>query len=179
MYIRTVDIPGEGLDVPAAKGTKWVPGVLEGVDPYPLESWRMVSAELFLTMEGRDVFAEGAIAVEGEALCDRCTEAVPVRLAGTFHTVLVPKEEESGLPKVELHEEDLEVAYYDGVGIEVADILREQAALALPSKVLCRDDCRGICPACGANRNREECSCREETGNRPFDVLKNLKGKKE
>jgi uncharacterized protein len=80
---------------------------------------------------------------------------------------------------VELHEDDLEIGFYDGGGIDVADIFWEQVVLALPVKILCRDDCRGVCPVCGADWNRARCSCREEAEARPFDVLKNLKEEKE
>jgi N utilization substance protein B len=49
----------------------------------------------------------------------------------------------------------------------------------LPLKVVCSEGCRGICPACGKNRNLEACSCVAEGAPGPFDILKNLKGKKE
>jgi uncharacterized protein len=80
---------------------------------------------------------------------------------------------------VELHEEDLDVGYYDGTGVETNDILWEQVALELPLKVVCSEACRGICPVCGKNRNLEECSCVAGGAPGPFEILKNLKGKKE
>src|SRR4030065_807420 len=80
---------------------------------------------------------------------------------------------------LELRAADVDIAFYDGGGIEVADIFREQVALALPTKVLCREDCRGICPHCGADRNRAGGDCHGETRQGPFDVLKTMRKEKE
>jgi uncharacterized protein len=180
MHIRIADIPGDGLDVIASRGKAWFPHVLEGLDPYPLESLRLVEVSLFLRVEGRDVFAEGSYEAVGEALCDHCTEPVSVSLADSFHTVLVPPEERpAGNSHVELHEGDLEVVYHDGVSVEPASIMREQVALGLPSKVLCSDDCRGLCPRCAGNRNRGECKCPPAKAGNVFSVLESLKEKKE
>lgn len=180
MYIRVSEIPGGGLDVFASRGRASIPRVLEGMDPAPLRECRLVDAELLLTLEGGDVWAEGSFEAAGEGDCDRCSEPVTLRFGKAFHTILTPKSRDrAGAGKVELHEEDLDVGYYDGTGVETNDILWEQVALELPTKVVCSEDCRGVCPVCGKNRNREECSCTAGEAPGPFDILKNLKGKKE
>ena len=43
--------------------------------------------------------------------------------------------------------------------IDLDEDIRQEIILGLPAKVLCRDDCRGICLHCGANLNEEECKC--------------------
>jgi len=180
LHIRISEIPRDGLDVVAARGKAWVSGLLEGWNPHPLRTCRLVSAGLFLSLEGRDLVTSGSFTAEGEGVCDRCAEPVAVRMEKEFHAVLVPRELGAVESRdVELHEDDLEIGFYDGRGIDVADIFWEQVALALPVKVLCRDDCLGVCPRCGADRNRVRCSCRDEAEERPFDVLKNLKEEKE
>jgi uncharacterized protein len=45
-----------------------------------------------------------------------------------------------------------------------ADVVAEQVHLALPMKSLCREDCRGLCPECGANLNLGSCGCRRGSG---------------
>ncbi|HZW36979.1 MAG: YceD family protein [Deltaproteobacteria bacterium] len=180
MYIKISEIPREGLDVVASRGKAWVPRVLEGMDPYPLSSCRLTSAELALSVEGRNLFASGSFAAVGEACCDRCTEVFTVTLDKEFTTILVPRDKgPSGATNVELHGDDLDIGFYDGAGIEVTDLFWEQVALALPVKLLCSEECRGVCPTCGANRNRGECACPDAQPDRPFDILMNLKKKKE
>jgi len=179
LYIRVKEIPGGGLDVFATKGRASIPGILDGMNLSPLTSLLLTSAELILSVDNDDVLAEGSFEAKGEAVCDRCSDPVPVRFGKSFHTVLVPQGDEfGGSGPVELHVEDLEVGYYDGKGVEVNDIFWEQVALELPVKVVCSDECSGICQMCGINRNRESCSCEVDEKPSPFDVLKNLRGKK-
>jgi uncharacterized protein len=180
LYIRVSEIPGGGLDVFAARGRSSIPRMLEGMDPAPLKSCRLVAAELLLTTESGDIWAEGSFEAEGEASCGRCTEPVDLRFGKEFRTLLVRKGgEKAAAAHTELHEADLDVGYYDGKGIEVTDIFWEMVALELPLTVACSEECRGVCPTCGANRNREACTCSGGSAQSPFDVLKNLKGKKE
>lgn len=180
MYIRTSEIPRDGLDVVANRGKAWVPRLLEGMNMHPLRDCRMLSVTLYLSLEGRDLEASGSFVAGGETVCDRCAEPVTLRLERDFRTVFVPADRgpaESG--DLELQADDLDIAFYDGAGIEVADIFLEQVALALPAKVLCREDCRGVCPRCGEDRNRSECDCPGEAREGPFDVLKTLRKEKE
>ena len=61
---------------------------------------------------------------------------------------------------------------------DLDEVVREQIYFSLPMKSLCRKDCSGLCPLCGANLNMEECKCRKEKGHPGFSELKNLKLKK-
>jgi uncharacterized protein len=105
---------------------------------------------------------------------------VTLRLGKAFRVFLTPKSRDR-VPagSVELHEEDLDVEYYDGTGVETNDILWEQVGLELPMRLVCTEACRGVCLVCGKNRNQEECSCVAGEAKGPFEILKNLKGKKE
>ena len=180
MYIRVTEIPGGGLDVFASRGRASIPHVMEGMDPAPLRELRLIDADLLLTVESGDIWAEGSFEALGEGVCDRCSEPVTLRFGKAFQTILSPKtRDRAPAGSIELHEDDLDVGYYDGTGVETNDIFWEQVALELPLKVVCSETCRGICPVCGKNRNREECSCTTENVPGPFEILKNLKGKKE
>jgi uncharacterized protein len=59
----------------------------------------------------------------------------------------------------ELTEEELSVSVFDGEAIDVDEIVKEQILLAVPTRMLCREDCKGICPECGADKNTGECNC--------------------
>ncbi|HEU5319946.1 MAG TPA: DUF177 domain-containing protein, partial [Methylomirabilota bacterium] len=55
--------------------------------------------------------------------------------------------------------DDLDVDFYENDQFDVARVVETETTLALPMKPLCRADCRGLCPVCGANRNVTECAC--------------------
>jgi uncharacterized protein len=67
------------------------------------------------------------------------------------------------------------VSYYEGDGLDLADVVREQVLLALPMQKLCRPDCQGICPVCGVNRNETTCQCKLQQVDERWAALKNLK----
>jgi DUF177 domain-containing protein len=180
LYIRVKEIPGGGLDVFASRGRASIPKILEGMEPAPLTACRLTAADLLLSVDSGDVVAEGSFEAEGEGFCDRCSDPVTLRFGKAFYDVLSPKgEAPKGTGPLELHADDMDVGYYDGKGVEVNDIFWEQVALELPLKVVCSESCRGVCPICGANWNREACSCGTTVTPGPFEILKNLKGKKE
>lgn len=59
----------------------------------------------------------------------------------------------------ELGAGELDISFLEEEKINVAGLVRENVLLALPVQPLCDDDCRGLCPRCGANLNRGPCSC--------------------
>ena len=61
--------------------------------------------------------------------------------------------------------------------LQLEDVLREQVLLAVPLKVVCRDDCKGLCPSCGVNRNAESCSCAPPLGDPRWSALKDIREK--
>ena len=77
--------------------------------------------------------------------------------------------------ELELSEEDMSVDFIMGDEIDLDEVVREQIYFSLPMKSLCREDCRGLCPVCGINLNKEECKCRREIGHPGFSELKKLK----
>lgn len=114
------------------------------------------SAELkAATMEIR---VSGRLNVRMEADCDRCLEAASFPIALDFDLIYRPMPN-AFAEEVVLTEEDTEIAFYRGLGLELADVVREQVLLALPMQRVCHPDCRGICPVCGENRNLAACNC--------------------
>lgn len=59
----------------------------------------------------------------------------------------------------ELRAEDLDVIYYEDLVLPFDPYIEEQLQLELPMKALCREDCKGLCPECGADRNTAPCDC--------------------
>ena len=94
---------------------------------------------------------------EGEFECTRCAEPFHDSIAAPLRLQFVP-------PSLAQEEGDPNVHTYDPVGASEIDILpdiRDALILAIPMIHLCRPNCKGLCPVCGKNWNREECSCSE------------------
>lgn len=124
---------------------------------------------------GRDTFrVTGHATTRLEMACSRCLEPfeIPVDLA--FDLQYVPQAENTGATEQEIGEEDLATAYYREGLLDVGDLLREQFQLELPMKPLCTDDCRGLCPVCGANLNRAPCQCAPKWEDPRLAALKGL-----
>jgi uncharacterized protein len=75
----------------------------------------------------------------------------------------------------ESEELDEDIYPYDGEQLQMADMLREHVILSSPLQPLCREDCLGLCPVCGQNRNEQRCGCPEPEESSPFAVLRQLR----
>ena len=73
-----------------------------------------------------------------------------------------------------LSEKDTGMIRFDGKTLDFTQVLQEQIIMALPVKALCKKDCRGLCPRCGADLNAGPCACGAETHSSPFAALKKL-----
>ncbi len=108
---------------------------------------------------------EGSFLYEASLPCARCLEPVPV--SGHTHFALEVKPRsalnlpEDGEEEVEMGETD--EVYIDGEVFDTAEMVKEQMYLLLPERVLCSDECKGLCPNCGTNRNETKCKCPETT----------------
>jgi len=101
----------------------------------------------------------GTIETTLELACGRCLEPFPLPVAVGFDLRYLPHTENRGEDEREVEEDDLSTAFYQGESIDLGDLVREQLYLTLPMKPLCRADCRGLCPECGANLNATACGC--------------------
>jgi uncharacterized protein len=92
--------------------------------------------------------------------CSRCLESHVVPTDTTFDLLYLPvAEAPAGTNEVEVDDEDINAAFYEDSVIDLRELVHEQLYLALPMKPLCKDDCLGLCPICGANRNTTTCTC--------------------
>jgi uncharacterized protein len=101
----------------------------------------------------------GTVASLLELDCSRCLEAFRLPVDATFDLRYLPQSANTGEER-EVADEHLSDAFYRDDVIDLRQLVEEQFYLALPMKPLCRDDCRGLCPACGANLNTGACECR-------------------
>ena len=106
--------------------------------------------------------------VEIEGKCARCLESVKETVVSEFsRTVAV---------SLEAEDEDDEYLLVSEGCIEIQEPIRDEVLLSLPMRLLCSEDCRGLCPKCGCNRNTTQCNCTEHTPDPRWAVLKKLAG---
>jgi uncharacterized protein len=159
LIIEIPRIPPEGLDLDETLQAAALH--LEGDDDLVLESGRLrCHVEI---VDGTTVHVAGHLAGGLSVECGRCLERYPMPVDERLDLFYLPRladrpeEQEEG---VELSDHDVVVSYYDEGRVDLGEMVREQLFLALPLKRLCREDCRGICPTCGSNRNRDAaCAC--------------------
>jgi uncharacterized protein len=104
----------------------------------------------------------GHMATRLELVCARCLEPVIEDVARDFDLFYAPLAQVPREEEVALKPADTELAFFDGDGLFLADVLAEQVNLAIPMKVICQSDCRGLCQHCGANLNAEACRCESQ-----------------
>ena len=121
-----------------------------------------------------------------QAACSRCLAPVELDLPVEFALTLVPSDEYADEPGAGRDPEDRRVAgsfdsedaeeeVYAGKVVDLDPIVREQLLLALPGYPLCKESCKGLCPACGANLNDRECGCDRHVPDPRWAALRNVK----
>ena len=107
--------------------------------------------------------------------CSRCLAPFALPVDEPFDVLYLPHSEHQTEGEVEIEDDDLTTAFYSDQVIDLGQLVMEQLFMAAPMKPLCTDDCQGLCPTCGTNRNIGTCSCLEEWVDPRLSVLKNLK----
>lgn len=168
---KVVDIPDEGL---------------EGIWRFSRENFQGEGNQLPVA---GDIILEGALyqvsssivlagKVHGDLSlgCARCLGSFPFGVDDEINAVYMPRSSFAvEKAEMELSAEDMDVQFFEGEEISLFEAVRDQVALATPLRPLCNDGCRGLCPICGADRNRTTCACEETPDDPRFAALKNLK----
>jgi uncharacterized protein len=125
---------------------------------------------------GGEVRVHGRIRTDLETECDRCLGRASFHIDAPFDLFYRPlaSVSEEGGEDVAIDEGEAETGFYELPGLELEDIIREQLLLQLPMQRVCSEDCKGICPICGANRNETACACHARPGDDRWMALKDL-----
>jgi len=127
----------------------------------------------------RDIRIKGHLSTQLELACARCLEPVMLDVKRDFELLYRPQGTDAGREELSVTAAEAEVSYYEGEGLPLEDVLREQILLAVPLKAICREDCKGLCPHCGKNLNSGQCSCAEPMEDPRWNALKEIRGKLE
>lgn len=125
----------------------------------------------------KDIRLKGHIEAGLEMQCARCLDPVPETIDRHFELLYRPLGADAGRDELSVTDAEAEIGYYQGQGLELDDVLREQILLALPLKATCRPDCKGLCPQCGKNLNQEQCSCSREREDPRWAALKDVRSR--
>jgi len=159
LLIEIKRIPPEGLDIDEAIDPASVH--LEAEADFSLHPGGGFRGRVEF-VDGDTVHVNGRLASPLEVECGRCLERYPFPVDARLDLFFLkhrPQQPEEQEEDVRLDDRDVVVGYYEGDVLDLGDVVREQLVLSLPLKRLCREDCRGLCPVCGSNRNRQACSC--------------------
>lgn len=121
-----------------------------------------------------EVELNGSLRTRVAVPCARCLKPVELPVEVVFSERFVPAVAWRDQAQHELNQEDLNLAAFDGKGIELDDLVKEEVLLALPTQVLCRPDCQGLCAVCGADRNETKCECETKSVDSRWEKLKDL-----
>ncbi len=131
-----------------------------GFDPSEISlAQTAIAVEVRAERQAAEVRVRGSFSVEVQLTCSRCLEPVRLPITASFDQFYESNADHPLQGEIALKESDTEIGFFSGDFIDVNDIVREQILLALPMKPICRDDCRGLCPHCGKNRNVDSCNC--------------------
>jgi uncharacterized protein len=137
------------------------------------------TAELDLYADGTHAFAAGTFDGHLVVACSRCVEPVRLEIHEKLRVTFMPPadmpaEDAEAEEGAEVAADDLDTFAFDGDVILLEPLLREQFVLAVPYAPLCREDCKGLCPQCGIDRNTGTCTCEKPVDPR-LAALKGLK----
>jgi uncharacterized protein len=145
------------------------------------EEWKQIgdvravgSAELLDRAGSRTIRVRGTIQGRLESSCSRCLEPMAEAFDNNFDLYYYPMSLIARNESVPIDRDDTDIGFYEGHGLELDDVVREQVMLWLPMRGLCREECKGMCPSCGVNRNHESCDCAQIVVDPRWDALKKL-----
>jgi uncharacterized protein len=130
-----------------------------------------VVVDATLDRTGRQIILLAWFQATGKFTCDRCLEPFASSLAGHYRILYVP--EGTSIP-TEAVDGEVQTVPAEAQVITLDEDVRQYVELAVPSKLLCRDDCQGLCPRCGKNWNTGRCACDQQESDPRWDALKKL-----
>lgn len=132
----------------------------------------VMKIELTIQKVNEEYLCQGEIAVKAEQECSRCLSSFEAELTGELNFII-----RMGPGKAVMATDqgaDVLIAEPGQPVVELNDLIRQSLSLSIPLKPLCSEECLGICPYCGANRNEEPCNCVDEETDERWEGLKDL-----
>lgn len=130
-----------------------------------------VGVDISIQQTESEYFVNGECSATAEMDCARCLEPAQIELHGDIAlTAIRPTADDSN--KYGSDEEIVRLDVNEVLSLD--DTIRQALFSEVPLKPLCREDCRGLCPVCGANKNEQECGCESEARDSRWDALRDV-----
>lgn len=167
IWVELADIPAEGREFSFADQGFWK----ESLEAFGLRAVlaRPLTAEVTVLPQDNGALVRGRLSGAAILPCSRCSEDFEQALDEEFEVF-----EETG-GEGGTAEEARVVSEGGQLRLDLGAVLWEQFVLALPENPLCQEDCKGLCPKCGGNRNFRECGCSEAGDDPRLAPFRNLK----
>jgi len=146
MKVRVSEIPDEGLEIDERVSLKLDSGEVPA------------RVRLSLEKRGREVLVKGNVEAELALTCGRCLKEFRKEASVPVEMVYLPVEELRD-ETYELEAGEMDTGFYREDELDIDALAAEQLILSIPMKALCSEACKGICPSCGADLNKETCGC--------------------
>ena len=172
LHIQFGEIPAEGL---------WLEILDESWFPdHEIARKGPVKVAIHVKKQGsKRVLLEGTLKTIILLDCDRCLESFEFPLESSFKVdlELVDKSMVTEHPIAEhaCSSNEMDVMFLEEPVIDVFYVLQQQVFLVVPEKKLCKPNCQGLCPKCGAKLSSEQCRCATTPDSSPFGILGTLK----
>ncbi len=162
LQISIKSIPETGRELSLNLGKEWFARWREE-DPGLEFTQGNISGVVDLSKHGQDILIRGALNGHLDLSCSRCLEPFAAQVGAEFELLLVPAPQGQVADEAELSAPELDLDVYSGETVDLEALVREEIILLVPLKPLCLEDCRGLCPTCGANLIRETCACQRDS----------------
>jgi uncharacterized protein len=129
-----------------------------------------VNVTAVLDKAQHQIYLKTEIATSARFSCDRCVEEFERPLAARINMLYVY----DGDKTVERDTDEVHVIAPDTVIIDLTEDVRQMVELSVPLKLLCKEECKGLCPRCGTNLNRGSCACKDDAVDPRWEGLANL-----
>lgn len=139
-------------------------GDLDYCGYYPLKEDVSVKGKLFSKADAVHIFVKINYTFFG--FCDRCAENVKKDYELIIKNIVVNS--------VQNDDNDDDYIIVKDNHLDIEQLVREEIVLNFPSKLLCSEDCKGLCPKCGANLNVSKCGCKPDVDPRMSALLQLL-----
>ncbi len=118
----------------------------------------------------------GSVQFAADFQCSRCLDPYPFANTSKFQLRFEPRPEATEEnEEIEIAPNELDIEFYSERSVSLRQLAAEQIQLSIPMKPLCDDQCLGLCPVCGTNRNRESCNCETSVVDERWGALQDIR----